>query len=259
MMEIRRSCTFSPLALACSALLSLLLSTASAAISAGDFDSANKLFDQGRFTDAASAYQKLLASGHASAAIYFNLGNAWFKSGQIGRAIDSYHKAEHLSPRDPDVLANLQFARNQVQGPTLLPNWWQRWLARLNLNEWTLLAAGSFWTFFLLLGLQQWAPTLKTGLRSYILAIGITTMCCGVCFVIAFQDTRVARSAVVIAREAVARQGPLEESPEVLTLHDGAELRILDRKDDWFQVTTGPRRIGWVRQNLILLTSRTTL
>ena len=50
-----------------------------------------------------------------------NLGNAYFKSGQLGKAIAAYREAEQMSPRDPDVRANLRFARNQVQGPTLRP------------------------------------------------------------------------------------------------------------------------------------------
>src|SRR5262245_50565847 len=108
------------------ALALLFLSSAHAASeSAGPpFDSANLLYEQGKFAEAASAYQSLLKSGRTSAAVYYNLGNAFFKAGQIGRAIAAYARAEQITPRDPDLRANLQFARNQVQGPTFAnPTW----------------------------------------------------------------------------------------------------------------------------------------
>ncbi|HWH67977.1 MAG TPA: tetratricopeptide repeat protein [Candidatus Sulfotelmatobacter sp.] len=217
------------------------------------FDAANKLYDQGRFSDAAAAYEKLLQSGRASAALYFNLGNAAFKCGQIGRAIAAYRQAEYLAPRDPDVRANLQFARNQIQGPTLTPNVWQRWLGKLSLNEWTWLTASVFWWLLLVLILQQWRPTLTSRLRAPILILVAVTVLLGFCLGSALFQTRGTRTAVVIAREAVVRRGPLDESQIAFTVRDGAELRILDQKDDWLQVSTDLRRTGWLRRDQVLL------
>jgi tetratricopeptide (TPR) repeat protein len=236
------------------ALVWLLLSAlgARAEIPAAAFDAANKLYEQGRFSDAASAYEKLLQSGQASTALYFNLGNAFFKAGQIGRAIAAYRQAEQLAPRDPDLRANLQFARNQVQSPTLSSTRWQRALGKLSLNEWTLLAAGAVWLWLLLLGLLQWRPALKPALRAYLLAAGVAAALLVACFASAFSENRFARTAIVAARDVVVRQGPMEESQSAFTVHDGAELRVLDQKDGWLQVTTDPRRIGWLRRNQVL-------
>ena len=85
-----------------------------AELSATAFDSANKLYEQGKFSDAAAAYEKLLHSGQASTALYFNLGNAYFKAGQIGRAIAAYDQAEQFTPRDPDLGATM---RPRLIGP----------------------------------------------------------------------------------------------------------------------------------------------
>src|SRR5207247_3024606 len=119
------------------------------------FEAANKLYYEAQFTNAAAAYEKLIQSGQHAPSLYFNLGNAWFKSGQIGRAIAAYRHAEQLTPRDPDVRANLEFARKQVQGPTLRPARWQRAFATLSLNEWTGLTAMGVWLTFALLALIQ--------------------------------------------------------------------------------------------------------
>ena len=224
-----------------------------AEVPASAFDSANKLYEEGKFAEAAAGYAKLAQSGQASSALYFNLGNAFFKSGQIGRAIAAYRTAGLLTPRDPDVRANLQFARNQVQGPTLSPSRWQRWLGRLTLNEWTLLAAGAVWLWFLLLALLQWSPGLGPALKGYVITLAIVTgLLCG-CMAAAYYEARATRLAIVVAGEAVVRHGPLPESQTAFTLHDGAELRVLDQKDEWLEVSAGPRRIGWLRRDQVLL------
>ena len=224
-----------------------------AASSSAVFDAANRLYEEGKFAEAVSAYEKLGQAGQVSAALYFNLGNAYFKSGQIGRAIAAYRTAQQITPRDPDLRANLQFARNQTPSPTLSPSRSQRWLARLTLNEWTMLAAGALWLWLLLLATLQWRPALRPVLRSYAFSLGVVGALLCLCVVAALRETRFTRIAIVVTGEATARYGPLAESPAAFTVHDGAELRVLDQKDDWLQVSAGPRRIGWLRRDQTLL------
>jgi tetratricopeptide (TPR) repeat protein len=234
-------------------LLALLFPLlARAEISGSAFESANKLYEEGKYSEAATAYATLLQTGQTSAALYFNLGNAFFKSGQIGRSIAAYRLAGQMTPRDPDVRANLQFARNQTQGPTLSPGRWQRWLGRLTLNEWTGLAAGAAWLWFLLLALRQWRPGLRPALPGYVITAAIAAgLLCG-CAAAALYETRLTRVAIVIAGDAEVRHGPLAESQTAFTAHDGAELQVLDQKDEWLQVSAGPRRMGWLRRDQAL-------
>jgi tetratricopeptide (TPR) repeat protein len=215
------------------------------------FDAANKFYEQGKFSEAASAYEKMIQSGSVSPALYFNLGNALFKSSRIGRAIAAYRQAEQLAPRDPDVRANLQFARNQIQGPTLPPSRWQRWLGKLTVNEWTMLASVALWLSLLSLMLMQIRPALKPSLRSFAIGSGIATvMLCACLATVLFTGSR--EIAIVTAHEAAVRSGPLDESQSVFTAHDGEELAILDAKDDWLQVNAG-QRLGWLKREQVLL------
>lgn len=226
--------------------------SALAEIQALAFDTANKLYEQGKFNEAAASFEKLIHAGPVSEALYFNWGNALFKAGTIGQAIAAYERAESLSPRDPDVRANLQFARNQVQGPTLLPNRISRGLGKLSLNEWTCLAAASGWMWLLILTLVQWRPAFRTTLGSYAIWLGILTAALCVCFGAAFYFDCLEPRAIVVAQEVVAHQAPLDESPNAFNLHDGAELEVLDEKDQWLQVRADVRRTGWVRRDSIL-------
>ncbi len=219
------------------------------------FNAGNKLFAQNKFADAATAYEELIQTGSASPALYFNLGNAYFKSSQIGRAIATYRMAEEMSPRDPDVRANLRFARNQVQSPTLRPRVWETWLGTLSVNEWAWLSAASLWLTFGLLTLRQLRPATAGAMRSWTWLSGACLLACSLCLGIRFAETKSASVAIVIAPDATLRTSPLEDSPAMFTAHDGAELRVLDRLNDWLQLTDGAGRTGWLQRERVSLGS----
>lgn len=225
---------------------------APAADAARLFEAANKLYEEKKFLEAAAGYESILAAGQGSPAIYFNLGNAWFKANQTGHAIAAYRQAQQLTPRDPDVRANLQFARNQVEGPTLKPDRWQRVFGTLSLNEWTGLSVAGVWLTFLLLTLAQWRPVLKPILRTATLFTGGATLILALGLAVALNVNDSGLTVVVVAEQVTVRNGPLEESQTSFTAHDGAELRVVDRKDDWLQVTDGTRRIGWLKRSEVL-------
>jgi tetratricopeptide (TPR) repeat protein len=226
---------------------------APAANSETAFETANKLYEEGRFAEAATAYDTLIRSGGVSAPLYFNLGNAYFKAGQLGRAIAAYRKARRLSPRDPDIMANLQFARNQRQGSSVSISTFERWLGKFSLNEWTTLATVVLWTWLLLLSLTEMRPALKKPLRGTLLFLGVSSVSLGILLIAVWRIERLSQVVLVAVPQASVRHGPLEESQVAFTVNDGAELRLLDRKGDWCQVTTGANRVGWLKRESVIL------
>ncbi len=211
-----------------------------------DFSTANKLYAEGKFSDAASAYEQILQTGAQSSALLFNYANAEFKAGNLGKAIAAYRQAEQLSPRDSEIRANLGFVRNQVQGATIRESRWQGWLGQLTLNEWTLLAAGAFWLTFILLAARQIRPALGAKLKRATSFFAILTVLSGAALALQAANHFSKATAVVISAEATARSGPFDEAQSAFTAHDGAELSVLDRHDNWIQVTDGSGKIGWL-------------
>lgn len=238
------------------AALALVFSrvAARAADPAGEFETANKLYEGGRYADALAAYNHLLETGGASEALLFNRGNTLFKLGQLGRAIESYRLAQQLAPRDPDLRANLQFIRTRARGgtPWQSPRW-RRWLESLSLNEWTALTAAALWALFLLLALVQWRRQLVSRLRPAILAAAAALLLSAVGLAIDLNENYFTQSAIVTAGETDVRNGPFDEAPSLYKVRDGAELTVLDRKDNWLQVTDSADRIGWVKLDQVLL------
>lgn len=232
--------------------------TACAADFGAAFEQANKLYEQGKYDEAAAAYQALLQQGAVSPVVYFNLGNAWFKAGQTGRAIAAYRHAERLAPRDPNVRFNLQFARKKVTGSDVRAD--ANWLRNLTLNEWTWIAVAAYWIFFLLLAIGELRPTWRASLRGASILAGLAFLIAGGLFIAAYRAPTM--SAVVVSPNAVVRYGPLDESQVFYQLRDGSELTVLDEKRSgehqiWLQVRDASRRVGWLKQQEVVVISPT--
>ena len=216
-----------------------------------EFSAANRLYAEGKFADAAAGYEKILQTGTPSPALLFNYANAEFKAGNLGKAIAAYRRTGQWSPRDDEIRANLAFVRNQVQGATVREGRWQSWLGTLSLNEWTLLAAGAFWLVFLLLAAGQIRPALAPKLRSLTRLFVVLVIFLGAGLSLQAVNHFSRQTAVVIAAEVTARSGPFDWEQIAFTLRDGAELRVLDRHDNWVQVADDSGKIGWLNRKQV--------
>jgi tetratricopeptide (TPR) repeat protein len=235
------------------AIVWIFTGRAPAADFAAGFNTANKLYAEGKFVEAAAGYEKILQSGQVSPALYFNYGNAEFKSGNPGRAIAAYRRAARLAPRDAEVRANLEFARDQVSGPTRRESRWANWLGTLTLNEWTALTAVALWLMFALLAARQLRPALKLALRGLTLGATVATLLSGTGLGVDAVRQFSRQTVVIIEPDATARSGPFGEAQSAFAAHNGAELAVLDRRNDWLQVTDGAGHIGWLPQNQVEL------
>mgnify|MGYP001544215092 CR=1 FL=1 len=224
----------------------LINQTSSAADTATDFSAANKLYAQGKFADAAAAYEKILQTGVQSPALLFNAGNAEFKAGHLGQAIAAYRRASLLTPRDAELRANLAFVRNQVHGASEREGWWQNLFGSLTLNEGTLLTAIFFWLTFALLAARQIRPALAPKLRGLTRLAVVLTIFSGAVLGLQAANHFNDSVAVVTVAEATARSGPFDDAQAAFTAHDGTELSVLARHDDWVQVADASGKIGWL-------------
>jgi len=240
--------------LLCAFVLLSLAPCSQAATAPDAFEQANRLYERGQFAEATVAYETLLRSGLTSPALFFNLGNACFKAGQVGHALANYRRAEELAPRDPDIRANLQFARNSVPGASLRPaNRWIRWLPRLTLNEAAFVAALALWVWLGLLTLRQIRPATRKPLRALTNLAGLLALLLVAFTAANWHVRRAVLTAIIVVPEATVHYGPLDESPSAFSVRDGLELGVTDSKEDWLQVTDASRRTGWLQREQVAL------
>jgi tetratricopeptide (TPR) repeat protein len=194
----------------------------------------------GKFEQAVSLYEQLLETGFINGQIYYNLGNAYYRLGMPGKAIVYYRRAEKLLPRDADIKANINLLKRDfvdretiVQKPEILKVACF-WYFYLNLNEITAitiyiylsLIASILSIIFLRL---QWLRKMITVFAScfFVLVISLGLK--------AYNQNSV-EMGVVIANESKIRYGPGEEYEPRFKIHEGAEVRIEERKDKWYKV-----------------------
>ena len=234
-------------------LLLVLVGCAPATLSGAQVAEANRLYEAGQFAEAAALGQALVDGGVEDGTVYYNLGNAYFKAGDLGRAILNYRRAQRLLPRDPDVVANLQLARAQTQdrleaedsGASVL-------FVRRILVEWTTLdevaalALGLWVVLCALIVATLFWPRGRVGLRYGIVVVGIL-LALGILSVgLHLFEERGRKPAVVVVANVGARSGPGSDYLTEFSLHAGAEVRVLEERDGWTRIALPGDLQGWV-------------
>lgn len=217
------------------------------------FNAANRLYEQGKFGEAARIYESLAATRQVSPELLFNLGSARLKNGELGPAIAAFLSAERLAPRDPDIQKNLQFARTSAGVPFSPVALWRRVFRMLAVNEWAVLASVAVWTLLILLALPQFLPALKRRLALWTPLAAALAVMLVVSLAVAGLDQLGTRAAVIGVKEAKIRFGPLEESKSAFSLMDGAEVTVLDSNKEWLQIRDLAGQTGWVKREQVAL------
>jgi hypothetical protein len=219
------------------------------------FFEANGLYKQGDYGGAVGRYEAMRAAGFASGALYFNLGNAHLKAGDVGRAVLSYERAQRLLPRDPDVAANLGFARERIGDPAsaapATPSLWTRILVplafRAATGELALAASAAYAVVMLLLGLRVLLPRWRVGLGRGAMAAGVVFALAGSACLYRVYDEALHPHAVVVAKGGVTvRFEPSDGGTAHFTLPEGALVEVISEREAWEQVARSDGRRGWV-------------
>jgi tetratricopeptide (TPR) repeat protein len=213
---------------------------------------ARAAYDRGDFPAAAAAYTELLAQGVDRAEVYYDLGNAEFKAGRIGRAVAAYRRALRRAPADEDVRYNLNYVRGFVRqapdrtGPLArLAGDVVTWapsavLARAALAAYLLLAAlaGAWLLTRGRVAWLRWGTAVAAGL--FLFAASWAAVRIGL--------DRNARWGVVVSAQAEARNGPSAEYQVGFVIPEGREVRLLGREGTWVAVGLPAEGYqGWVQ------------
>jgi tetratricopeptide (TPR) repeat protein len=232
-------------------LIALLLcagSTASAiAQSNAEFAKANREYAQGRFKEAIAGYEALVRAGQWNANLFYDLGNAYFRAGDFGRAILNYERALVLDRHHPEATANLQIARDEARALELQPSWLERYLQFASINQFSIVAAVAFW-----LGVFAIVALIFARRRSAAL-ISLSILCLFVCAMAvwaihALDDGSKGRAlAIVTGNDVQARLAQADTANSVLALPAGSEIKVLSTRGDWMYAALPNNLRGWIQ------------
>lgn len=222
-----------------------------------EFNKANKFYEDKDYDSAIRTYESILDNRIESAALYYNLGNAYFKKGDLGHAILYYMKAKRLAPSDEAIRHNLDFARQfsrvRMEGVTLNPI--DSFIGsivdpyRLNTLAWISSLCFILLFVFLILryGIGLWNSYTKVGailsLVLLVAAAGLTTF--------KYRSEYLTERAVIIAEESPVYTGPSSQSDVELDGAPGLIIKIIDQSGDFYNVLFENMRRGWIKKDLV--------
>lgn len=223
------------------------------------FRQARQSYDAGDYQKAITLYQKVLQQGQESAALHYNLGNAYFKMNAIGEAILHYEKAKRLAPRDRDIQFNLKVARLHVQDritapePSVFMRIFNGLKYFLNLNELGWVTAVLFLIGSLLFALWRIGPDsrLRTLLSRVLVGWLVLFLLVAPLLLSRTLEAHQNTEGIVLTQEVKARSAPQDMSTEVFILHEGTKLQVEDTQYNWYKIKLPDEKEGWVHSDTI--------
>ena len=218
---------------------------------------ADKEYAKGNYLQASKDYSDLLKVGE-SVELYYNLGNCYYRLGNITKSIIAYEKAHRLSPSDRDVTFNLEFVREKTidkierQEKNFFSAGYMMLQNLMDMDAWARLSIVAFFAclgmaMLFLLGRDEWMR--KLGF--YVALLSVFVFVFSTLFAWQQKHNFDARDrAVVVAPSASVKLTPSDSSADAVVVHEGTAVQIVDRTmSDWYSVKLDDGKEGWLKRN----------
>jgi tetratricopeptide (TPR) repeat protein len=218
---------------------------------------ADSAYIRNDFTTAIQIYEMILRTGE-SADIYYNLGNSYYKIGDIAKAILNYERALILKPANKDIRSNLEIARAKtVDKVTDVPElffitWLKSITNSMGIQSWAIIAISFFLLFIVSIYIFFFSTKIVARKTFFILALFFLVFCVIANISAAFQRrVRLNRmNAIIISPSVTIRSTPNDNGTSLFILHEGRKVFIKDDSmKDWKEIQLEDGDVGWVKKN----------
>ena len=222
-------------------------------------NNADTEYQKGNYQQAIRDYEEILKNGE-SAEIYFNLGNAYYRTDNITKAVLNYERARLLSPGDDDINFNLQFARSKTidkitpESEMFFITWYKSLVNFTSVDNWAKTGILCIVMALLLVLLYLFGPQLMLrkigffgGLAFFVIFL--------LSNLFAFQQKQALDNrtgAIIMAPSVNIKKTPAKNSADQFVLHEGTRVDIIDKgMTDWRCIRVGDGREGWIETKAI--------
>lgn len=240
-------------------LFCMLMAIVSLSASATTKENADAEYKRGNYQQAIKDYTELLKQG-VNADLYYNLGNAYYRTDNVTQAILAYERALMLSPGDDDIRFNLQFATSKTidkitpESKMFFVTWYQSLVNFTSVDNWAVMAIASIVLVLLLVLMFLFGPNVmlrKIGFYGGCLFFVLFVFC----NFFAYQqkyNLQNRTAAIVIAPSVTVKKTPANGSSDVFVIHEGAKVDITDKGlKDWRGIRLADGREGWLQTRQI--------
>lgn len=242
-------------------ILFLLLSIKPA--SAADIDTlmnqANQLYQNKQYDEAIEKYQTVLEQDYSSTALYYNLGNSYYRSARIGYAILNYERGLKLEPDNEDLQYNLSIVKARTidrikEVPQIfIVDWWVTFITAFSTITWQILII--IFYLILLISITIFFVTKQGNLQKLSIYSGIAGLLGAVFFsIILFANISRETSkdfAILTANTIAAQQSPNESSNDLFVIHEGLKVAVVSQFGDWIEIKLYDGKVGWLPKDAL--------
>ncbi|MGQ7868778.1 tetratricopeptide repeat protein [Sunxiuqinia sp. sy24] len=222
-------------------------------------EKSNDHYTKQEYEEAIAGYQEVLNGNQESAEVYYNLGNAYYKSGQVTQAIISYERAKLLAPNDEDIQFNLELANQHVvDAIDPLPQvfflrWWHNIANKYSADGWAKISVISFILVLSLAGLFFFTRTIAVKRLSFWFGILIVAISIFSFNFAARQKKRMTSHnfAIITQPSVTVKSSPSESGTELFLIHEGLKVEIKDSLGGWREIRIADGNQGWLPENSI--------
>lgn len=223
------------------------------------YEEALTLYQDNNFEEASILFDKLIANGYSSYRLFYNAGNAAFKTGNIPGAILNYEKALLLKPFDEDTRYNLEIARTYtVDKLESIPEiFFVRWFRMFSLllysNAWAIISLCLFASSLLLLALFLFSSKYRIKKVTFIGAVVLFIISL-LSFALALSNksqTANNKEAIVFEPVVTGRSSPGTGGNELFVIHEGTKVKVVDKLGDWYEIKLSDGSVGWIPADFV--------
>lgn len=220
------------------------------------FARAEGLYQAQRYDEAAEVYETIRGLGIEDAALYYNLGNAYFKAGKLGLSVLSYERAQALAPGDEDVRTNLTYANELVADAVeraplpLLVRWAVDAYRGLQPSILAVMLSAAFVVGGVASTLVLY-DTWRSGAIAVLIVCGVLALGSGAALATKVRAEAHRVDAIVLTDNAYVRSGPGDANPRLAEIHEGLKVRVIAEREGWYQVSLANGLTGWLRSSEI--------
>ena len=233
--------------------LSFVLCPLSFILAQSAFDAANTAYAEGNYEEAAILYQSMIDE-QPDATLYYNLGNARYKQGELAQAILNYERALRLNPNHKDAKYNLEFAQskitdNIVEQDFFLLVWVRAVRNGLKESTWFILSICLFilaltGILLFLLAREPWLR--KTAFHVAWIAV-LFSLISGLNASSLHQRDTLRNEAIITQGVVNAKSSPDRSGTDLFTLHEGTKVTIRETIGEWINIRVGNNE-GWIKE-----------
>jgi tetratricopeptide (TPR) repeat protein len=223
------------------------------------FEQGNQYYQKENYQAAITSFESIINSGKQSAAVYFNLGNCYYKLHKVAPAIYNYEKALLLSPNDTEIKTNLDFARKMaIDDIKVIPKvgfnkLLSDFTSKYHYDTWAWIAV--VFAFLFLMFFAGYYFLEKTSLKR-IFFIGMFVWLAGIFLSAAsgfYEKSRIEneRPAIVFSENTPLKSEPKKGSQDATILHEGTKVYIIESIANWKKVALTDETTGWIEESAI--------